>query len=150
MTGRTRTLRALTIGDVARLWVAVTLLAALYAAVVVLSFARVRAALVRSTGWGGVPGSPAPTRIVWAVATADRYLPGDRTCLVRSLTTEAIMRLYGYYPTHRIGVDRDADGGVKAHSWLEFEDEVIIGDVPNLDRYEPLPPLAVSRADVAS
>jgi hypothetical protein len=146
--GRVTTLRSLTLGDVARLSLSVTLLPALYVAVSILPFARLRKGQLWLTERGRLPGSPDSARIVWAVATADRYLPGERKCLVRSLTTEAVMRLYGYDPTHRIGVDRGDDGGMKAHSWLEYEGEVIIGDVPNLDRYEPLPPLSAAAADV--
>lgn len=141
MTGRVSRIRALNTGDVLRLWAAAVLLPWLYVAVIVLPFARLRTGLLCVSDRLPVPGSPKAKRVVWAVTTADRYIPGARKCLVRSLTTELLLRLYGHRPDHRIGIDKTVDGGVKAHSWLEYEGEIIIGDLPNLGRYEPLPPL---------
>lgn len=88
-----------------------------------------------------IPGSPSPERVTWAVDAADRTVPGERTCLVRSLTAETILCLYEYKPVHRIGVDRSNDGEVKAHSWIEYDDEVLIGELENLSDFQPLPPL---------
>lgn len=141
MTGRLSTVRSLSVGDVGRLWAATLLLPLWYVAVIVLSFARLRRWLLWTTARISVPGTPRPDRVVWAVTTADRYLPGERKCLVRSLACESLVRMYGYQPTHRLGVDKDAEDGAKAHSWLEHEGEILIGDLPDLDRYEPLPPL---------
>jgi hypothetical protein len=81
-----------------------------------------------------VVGSPTPTRIVWAVEAADHDLPGDRTCLVRSLTAETLLRLYGYHPRHQIGVTKTNEG-MEAHSWLEYGSDVLIGDIENLSEY---------------
>jgi hypothetical protein len=53
--------------------------------------------------------------------------------------------MYGHEPTHRLGVDKDSEDGVKAHSWLEYDGEILVGDLPDLDRYEPLPPLESGR-----
>lgn len=141
MTGRLSTVRSLNVGDVGRLWTAAVLLPLFDAAVVGLSFGRLREWLLRATARIAVPGTPRLKRIVWAVTTVDRYLPGERKCLVRSLACETLTRMYGYEPKHRLGVDKDAEDGAKAHSWLEHEGEILIGDLPDLDRYEPLPPL---------
>ncbi|WP_424016474.1 lasso peptide biosynthesis B2 protein [Halorientalis pallida] len=131
-------------GDRVRLLTAAVLLPVVRVALAVISFARLRAGLVRvadSTA-SFIPGSPRPERIAWAVDAADRTVPGDRTCLVRSLTTEALLRAYGHDPVHRIGVDRSEDGAVEAHSWIEYDGDVLIGQLDDLARYEPLPPLA--------
>jgi len=141
MPERVSTLEALNVGDTLRFGTAAVLLPCLYVAVSVVSFARLRTGLLGVFGRLAVPGSPGPKRIVWAVTTTDRYLPGERKCLVRSLTSEVLLHLYGHCPQHRIGVDRAGDTGVEAHSWLEYDGEVLIGDVPDLDRYEPLPSL---------
>lgn len=130
-------------GDKARLFSSVILLTLVRVGIAVRPFAGVRAALLRVVGTASpvVPGRPSPGRIVWAVDAADRHCPGDRTCLVRSLTSEALLRLYGYEPTHRIGVDKEAEDDFAAHSWLEYEGDVLIGDLDDLSRYEPLPAL---------
>lgn len=130
-------------GDKARLLASVVLLILVWVGIAVRPFAGVRAALhqVVRTARPVVPGRPSPGRVVWAVDAADRHCPGDRTCLVRSLTSEALLRLYGYEPTHRIGVDKEAEDDLAAHSWLEYEGDVLIGDLDDLSRYEPLPAL---------
>ena len=128
-------------GDYPRFATAAVLLLAIDVAVTVGSFERLRNGLVRvATALARlVPGTPHPVRVVWAVEVADDRVPGDRKCLVRSLSAEFLLRLYGVEPLHRIGVD--PTGEFEAHSWLEYDDEIIIGDLDDMDRYEPLPPL---------
>jgi len=138
--GKRETIRALTVGDFARLGTASVLLLCCWGGVVV-SFARLRAALLWAADKAGVPGSPSPSRIVWAVHVVDQRLPGERKCLVRSLTAEVLLHLYGFSPTHRIGVDRTTEGDIQAHSWLVWNDDVLIGQLPDLDSFEELPPL---------
>jgi hypothetical protein len=140
---RIMTLLSLSPGDQFRLFSAALLLLIVPAAIGVLPFSRVRYALLRSAALATpiVPGAPGPTRLTWAVSVADHHLPGSRSCLVRSLASEALLRLYGHTPAHRIGVDPDADDGFMAHSWLEYEGDVLIGDVEQLSQYEALPPL---------
>jgi len=135
--------RSLTVGDVGRLSVATGLLAILRVSFVVLSFAPTRDRLLEvvSRLAPAIPGTPSPRRVVWAVEVADRRLPGSRTCLMRSLSAEALVRLYGYDPAHRIGVDPGSNDGFAAHSWLEWDGTIIIGDLADLSKYEPLPPL---------
>ena len=134
-------LRGLSLGDHARLLAASGLLVVARVGFVVWSLSGLRNLLLRAVAVGSVvPGSPRPVRIIWAVDRADRYLPGSRTCLMRSVTSETLLRLYGYAPTHRIGVDRTGDD-VEAHSWIEHDGTVLIGGTGDLSRFEPLPPL---------
>lgn len=142
--GRLRAFAAMSTGDRVRFLSATALLLAVRLSVVVVPFARLRVALVRIGDAAArvVPGSPRPARVAWAVDAADRNVPGDRSCLVRSLTTETLLRAYGHEPVHRIGVDRGDDGAVEAHSWIEYDGDVLIGQLDDLGRYEPLPPLA--------
>lgn len=60
---------------------------------------------------------------------------------MRSLTAEALLRLYAFTPDHRIGVTKEKETDMKAHSWLEIDDNVLIGNLEDLSRYEPLPSL---------
>jgi hypothetical protein len=130
-------------GDKFRLLLSIVLLPVVSVGINIFSFSRVRTVLLWTAGVGStlIRGTPTPVRIAWAVKIADRQLPSNRTCLVRSLTGETILRLYDFSPDHRIGVDKGADGTVKAHSWLEHEGRILIGELDDLPRYEPLPSL---------
>ncbi len=134
------TLRQLTVGDYPRLVTAAALLLVIRVAVVVVTFSKLRAALLYVSTRATVPGSPTPEHITWAVDAVDHTIPGHRTCLMRSLTAEVLLTLYGYQPDHRIGVD-PTDEDLKAHSWLEYNETVLIGDLEDLSRFTPLPSL---------
>jgi len=131
------------LGDQARLLVAGGLLLLLPIWVRIAPFSRARDLLVRvgQAAAGIIPGTPTAARIVAAVEIADEFLPWSRSCLVRSLTAETLLHCYGLSPEHRIGVKKQPDGDVMAHSWLEFNGEVVIGDLDELADYDPLPAL---------
>ncbi len=137
---RLSALRHLTLGDYPRMATAAFLLLTIRVAVVVVTFSKLRTALLSVSTRTAVPGSPTPEHITWAVKVVDRKIPGERTCLMRSLTTEVLLTLYGYRPEHRIGVD-PTDDEFKAHSWLEYNGEILIGELEDLARYTPLPSL---------
>lgn len=130
-------------GDQARLSASAVLLVALSAGFAVGSFSRIRRYLlwVCDTISPIVLGNPTAGRVASAVDVADRLVPGDRTCLMRSLTAEALLRLYAYTPEHRIGVTKETDDEMKAHSWLELQGDVLIGGLEDLSQYQPLPSL---------
>lgn len=102
-----------------------------------------RKAVLRSQKLRSALLSPPPIeRVVWAVETAGRAIPGASNCLVQALAAEAILMRAGYRCDLRIGVAKDGDQGLDAHAWLENGDgEVLIGRY-NLSRYRPLAPEA--------
>ncbi|WP_092664363.1 lasso peptide biosynthesis B2 protein [Halorientalis persicus] len=138
-----RAFLSLPLGDKVRLSLSVFLLLFIWGGVVVMSFNRFRKLLLKigKAGSSVIPGSPSPGRVARSVDFADRSLPGDRTCLVRSLTAETLLRMYGYVPKHRIGVDKNEKGAVEAHSWIEYNGAILIGDLEDLSRFKPLPSL---------
>ena len=79
--------------------------------------------------------------ITWAVETASRYTPGGVKCLARALTTQLLMKRYGYVPTLQIGVAKGKDGKLEAHAWIEHQGKVAIGNLADLSRFVPLPSL---------
>lgn len=144
--GETSTLLAflsLRLGDQARVTLSAIFLVLTSAGFAVGSFSQIRRYLLWLCDISSpvVPGTPTPKRIVSAVDAADRHTPGDRTCLMRSLTGEALLRLYAFMPDHRIGVAKETEVEMKAHSWLELHEEVLIGDLDDLSQYTPLPSL---------
>ncbi|WP_276253338.1 lasso peptide biosynthesis B2 protein [Halomontanus rarus] len=141
--GRIAGFLAVPVGDKVRLLVATTLLLVVRVGVFVVSFSICRRLLLTPAAALSrlVPGSPTPARVAQAVDIADTHLPGERTCLMRSLTTETLHRLYDHDIDHRIGVDKTDDGTFEAHSWIEHDGEVLIGDLEDISRFEPLPSL---------
>jgi transglutaminase superfamily protein len=71
------------------------------------------------------------------VTVAACYIP-RATCLTQALVADALLRRYGYAPELKIGVGRD-DNRFQAHAWVEIDGKVVIGDLPALDQYTPLP-----------
>jgi hypothetical protein len=146
--GRVSAFLSVRLGDQFRLLLAAALLLALPVVFFVGTFAQIRRRLVRLSERVArfVPGTPTYTRVVSAVKVADSRFPGNRKCLTRSSAAEVLLRLYGFAPDHRIGVAKEDDGEIEAHSWLEFDDDVIIGDLEDLGRFDPLPSLDAADA----
>jgi hypothetical protein len=84
---------------------------------------------------------PDPERIAQAVGRAQRGVPGVYKCLPAAYTTHLLLRRHGYASTIQVGVARDADGKVEAHAWVEWQGRILVGELPDLARFVPLPPL---------
>lgn len=76
-------------------------------------------------------------RVVWAVTAASRIVP-RATCLTQALAGQVLLARRGYQSRLRIGVARGGGSDFRAHAWLEYQDEVVIGG-GNLDEFTPLP-----------
>lgn len=99
----------------------------------------------RLLGATAQPASPivtlTPAHIAWAVAVACRLIP-RATCLPQALAAEALLVRSGYTAELRIGVAKTAQGErLVAHAWVESGGRVIVGELRELGRYTPLPPL---------
>jgi hypothetical protein len=77
--------------------------------------------------------------IVWAVDRVSQCWSGILTCLPRALAVRSMMARRHWGCRLEIGVARDERGVFESHAWVEHEGEVIIGNVPNLERYAKLP-----------
>jgi hypothetical protein len=86
-------------------------------------------------GWIGVPVRA--DRIVWAVETASRVIPGMKNCLVQAVAAEAMLIPAGHPCELRIGAAKNGAEELIAHAWIESEGRVVIGEF-ELDRYTPL------------
>ena len=81
-------------------------------------------------------------KIVWSVNSISHYIPGMKCkCLARALTTQVLMKRYGHTPKLQMGVAKTGEGKLEAHAWVEFQGIVIIGNLPDLSRFLPLPSL---------
>ena len=72
-----------------------------------------------------------PRGAAWAVQAVAQRIPGTR-CLARSMALNAMLRRGGHDSKLRLGVVREADGGIIAHAWVTW-------------RGHPLPDEDVSR-----
>lgn len=77
--------------------------------------------------------------LTWALETADRLVPGTGTCLQVALVGDHLLATHGYDATLRIGVATDERGQFEAHAWLERDERVVVGDLPDISRFRPLP-----------
>lgn len=78
-------------------------------------------------------------KIVWAVETSSRYMPGGVKCLARALTAQTLMKQYGHTSELRIGVAKGETGELEAHAWVEHRGRIVIGYLNDLARYIPMP-----------
>lgn len=78
-------------------------------------------------------------RSVWAVSTASGLVPGGGNCLVRALTLQTLLAWRGVATEVRFGFARAGSGAVEGHAWLTHEERVLIGDLPDLGRFESTP-----------
>lgn len=76
--------------------------------------------------------------ITWAVEISSRYMPGGVKCLARALTTQILMNWQGYSSQLRIGVAKENNATLAAHAWVEYQGQVIMGNLSDLERFTPL------------
>lgn len=107
---------------------AVCLLAAIRVALALIPLRALRDAL----GWRRrkefVQGHGAPTlqQIIWAIERAARFVPGA-TCLVQALTALRLGVSAGYPVTMNIGTAKEVNGALRAHAWVEYQSQIILG-----------------------
>mgnify|MGYP000263821419 CR=1 FL=1 len=103
------------------------------------TLAIVRAALYlvtieRLRAWAGhiKQGNDPVDRVVWAVRTASRWMPGA-TCLCSALALQRMLSAQGRASELHIGVAHEPQG-IAAHAWILHDGRVLIGE-EGQDRY---------------
>jgi hypothetical protein len=76
-------------------------------------------------------------RFAWAVQAAARRVP-QATCLTQALALHHLLACAGLPSFLRVGVAKDARGGIESHAWVEHEGVVLIGDNGKLESYSPM------------
>jgi len=95
-----------------------------------------RRTLEEATPRRGSPGRLPDTQVAVAVARASRLVPRT-TCLCRALALETMLRARGAEAEMRLGVRREASGGLIAHAWVETPTATFFADPT--ERTVPLP-----------
>lgn len=76
--------------------------------------------------------------LLWAVRTASRIVP-RATCLTQALGARVMFLRRGMPVDVHVGVARGAAGTFEAHAWVERNGRIVLGDLPDLDRYARIP-----------
>ncbi len=83
-------------------------------------------------------------KISWAVKAASPYLPRP-TCLTQALTTQTMLKSWGFPADLHIGVAKDENGQFQAHAWIVSGGRVIIGSEEH-ESYVPFGSISTSAA----
>lgn len=76
--------------------------------------------------------------IAAAVTQISRRWVGVLPCLPQALAVRSMLHRRGWHCQLRVGVARASEGGIRAHAWVEYAGEVIIGALPDLDQFTVL------------
>jgi hypothetical protein len=80
--------------------------------------------------------------IIQAIERIARFLtPFGINCLPQALVGHMLLRRKGFDVQLKIGVRKEPCDKLIAHAWLEYEGQVIMGDLGNLRQFTALPPL---------
>ena len=84
-----------------------------------------------STDWGRI------REIASMISYASRFVPGA-TCLTQALAARKMLSRVGQSCSLKIGVEKDARRGFRAHAWIEVDGKIAIGKVGNIRQYSVL------------
>lgn len=104
-----------------------------------LPFERLRRFLQRPVQNATKAPSEYVSEIVWAVDRVSRQWPTVFTCLPQAIAVHSLLARRHWDSELEIGVAKDDNGQFEAHAWVERGGRVIIGQVPNMERFARLP-----------
>lgn len=78
-------------------------------------------------------------QVIWAVEKSAALMPGGAKCLAKALTTQVLMERRGCDCTFQIGVAKTTTGELEAHAWVEQNGQIVMGFLPNIERFQRLP-----------
>lgn len=67
-------------------------------------------------------------------------------CLPQAIALWWMLGLLGVLSTVRLGIYK-TEGGVEAHAWVLYNDEIVIGELSMLDEYTPLLDVNIERPE---
>jgi transglutaminase superfamily protein len=80
---------------------------------------------------------PTVEQIKWAVRASSHFIP-KATCLPQALAAQYLLVRCGYAADFQIGIARNQGGKLEAHAWVVGENQTVIGEVKELERFTPL------------
>jgi hypothetical protein len=79
-----------------------------------------------------------PSRIVRIINQASRFVPYT-TCLSKALVGSVLFSKNCCKSGLHIGVFVNEKRKLEAHAWLSYDGRIVIGDLPDLSKYQELP-----------
>lgn len=61
------------------------------------------------------------------VVSFSRFVP-SASCLTQALATQVLLKREGFDPKLQIGVTRDGGGAFRAHAWVEYRGQIVVGE----------------------
>ena len=77
-------------------------------------------------------------RVLWAVRAVARRTLGDKPCLPQALAAKWFLARIGKESDLKIGVMKAGSDSLKAHAWLEVDQQIVIGGRKSPQYYKPL------------
>src|SRR3990167_5618297 len=65
--------------------------------------------------------------IRWSIDAASNHIPFTKSCLVKALVGQILLKENGYNPNLCIGVSKDNENQLDAHAWIDINGKTIIG-----------------------
>ena len=124
------------------------LLARIRVALWIHPFKRVQQRYASRTVRTYAAGEPGPSQaavaraIGIAMKRSSKLVPAA-TCLPQALATRVMLERRGISNELLIGVAKSDAGGLEAHAWVEVGDQVIVGRLRDLSRFQRMPELPV-------
>lgn len=86
------------------------------------------------------PSPIPPQRLAKLLNIAASCIPCS-TCLSKALAGQILFAGHGHKTKLHIGVANNAQQKFEAHAWLSLDDTILIGHLPDLERYHEFPSL---------
>lgn len=134
---RIRSFLSLDRGDKGLVLLTMSLLVIAKGGLVLLDVERVRSIVDRLLRYLPTESIVSVERIPWAVSAGAQGLPTDVTCLPQAIVGHALYSAVDQPTLFVLGVTRE-DDEFGAHAWVEWEDEIVIGDIDGLSTYHRL------------
>ena len=80
-------------------------------------------------------------RVGTLVAIAGRYWYWKKPCLTLALIAKFFLDRRGVETVMHIGVKKDSENKLEAHAWLKYQNQFVIGKLPNLNEFKEFSPL---------
>jgi hypothetical protein len=122
---------------------ALCLVAGVRAALSLLPFRVTRRLVTRLAGRRPSASCRPADQLRWAVQAAARRIPGA-TCLTQALALHILLRRHGHNACLQIGVAPAAGRPFRAHAWIECDNRILLGALPDLHSFSPLPQIPLS------
>ncbi|MDP3478283.1 MAG: lasso peptide biosynthesis B2 protein [Desulfoprunum sp.] len=89
---------------------------------------------------GPLPVNIPPKRMARLITVASSFVPFS-TCLSQALAGQILFARHGQKTILHVGVCNKPSTGFEAHAWLCQDGGIILGHLPDMDRYRELPTL---------